>query len=171
MPVLGSVEPFDGSDQFESYLERVELYFVANSIGECPADAANHVVEAAAKKKLAIFLTVIGKDAYRVAQTLCSPKSPSDYTYTELVGILKKHYTPVKLQIDESFKFRRCAQNDNESISEFVSRLRKCASTCNYETFLERALKEQFTVGLRNKETQLNYYPKNIHSKSQFNRR
>ena len=72
MPVLGSVEPFDGSDQFESYLERVELYFVANSIGECPADAANRVVEAAAKKKLAIFLTVIGKDAYRVAQTLCS---------------------------------------------------------------------------------------------------
>ena len=55
MPVLGSVEPFDGSDQFESYLERVELYFVANSIGECPADAANHVVEADAKKKLAIF--------------------------------------------------------------------------------------------------------------------
>ena len=46
-------------------------------------------------------------------------------------------------------------KNDNESISEFVSRLRKCASTCNYETFLERALKEQFTVGLRNKETQL----------------
>ena len=85
MPVLGSVEPFDGSDQFESYLERVELYFVANSIGECPADAANRVVEAAAKKKLAIFLTVIGKDAYRVAQALCSPKSPSDYTYTELV--------------------------------------------------------------------------------------
>ena len=159
MPVLGSVGPFDGSDQFESYLERVELYFVANSIGECPADAANGVVEAAAKKnmdvKLAIFLTVIGKDAYRVAQTLCSPKSPSDYTYTELVGILKKHYTPVNLQIAESFKFRRCAQNDNESISEFVSRLRKCASTCNYETFLERALKEQFTVGLRNKETQL----------------
>ena len=98
---------------------------------------------------------MIGKDAYRVAQTLCSPKSPSDYTYTELVGILKKHYTPVKLQIAESFKFRRCAQNDNESISEFVSRLRKCASICNYETFLERALKEQFTVGLRNKETQL----------------
>ena len=88
-------------------------------------------------------------------QTLCSPKSPSDYTYTELVGILKKNYTPVKLQIAESFKFRRCAQNDNESISEFVSRLRKCASTCNYETFLERALKEQFTVSLRNKETQL----------------
>ena len=88
---LGSVEPFDGSDQFESYLARVELYFVANSIGECPADAANSVVEAAAKKKPAIFLTVIGKDAYRVAQTLCSPKSPSDYTYTDLVGILKKH--------------------------------------------------------------------------------
>ena len=61
----------------------------------------------------------------------------------------------MKLQIAESFKFRRCAQNDNESISEFDSRLRKCASTCNYETFLERALKEQFTVGLRNKETQL----------------
>ena len=35
------------------------------------------------------------------------------------------------------------------------SRLRKCASTCDYSTFLDRALKEQFTVGLCSQETQL----------------
>ena len=29
------------------------------------------------------------------------------------------------------------------------------ASTCDYSTFLDRALKEQFTVGLCSKETQL----------------
>ena len=80
---------------------------------------------------------------------------PGEYNYNELVTLLKKHYTPVRLQIAESFKFRKCVQKDSESISDYVSRLRKCASTCDYSTFLDRALKEQFTVGLRSKETQL----------------
>ena len=30
-----------------------------------------------------------------------------------------------------------------------------CTFTCDYSTFLDRGLKEQFTVGLRSKETQL----------------
>ena len=72
-----------------------------------------------------------------------------------LLLYFKKHYTPVLLQIAESFKFRKCVQKDSESISDYVSRLRKCASTCDYSTFLDRALKEEFTVGLRSKETQL----------------
>ena len=64
----------------------------------------------------------------------------------------------ITLQFDsnlQSFKFRKCVQKDNEYISDYVSRLRKCTSTCDYSTFLDRALKEQFTVGLRSKETQL----------------
>ena len=71
-----------------------------------------------------------------------------------------KHYTPVGPQIAESFKFRKCVQKDSESICDYVSRLRKCASTCEYSTFLDRALKKQFPVGLRSKETQLKLFSK-----------
>jgi len=155
MPVLGSVEPFDPNDQFDCYLERVEHYFVANAIGEFSPEAHESVRNDAARKKLAIFLTLIGKETYKVTQTLCSPRTPGQFSYEEIVDILKKHFNPVKLQIAESFKFRKCVQKDGESISDYVSRLRRCASTCNYKEFLDRALKEQFTVGLRCRESQL----------------
>ena len=105
------------------------------------------------------FLTMIGRDAYKVAHTLCSPKVPDvDYNYNELLTLLKMHYTTVGLQIAESFKFRKCVQKDGESISDYVSRLRKCASTCDYSTFLDCALKEQFIV----KKLNCSCFPRNI---------
>ena len=72
------------------------------------------------------------------------------------MNLLLYFFKSITLQFDsESFKFRKCVQKDSESISDYVSRLRKCASTCGYSTSLDRALTEQFTVGLRSKETQL----------------
>ena len=85
MPVLGSIEPYDGIDQFDSYIERLEHYFVANSIGDFPTGASAEVIQSAEKKKISFFLTIIGRDAYKVAQTLCSPKVPGEYNYNELV--------------------------------------------------------------------------------------
>ena len=87
MPVLGSIEPCDGIDKFDSYIERFEHYFVANSIGDFPTGASAEVIQSAEKKKIYFFLTIIGRDAYKVAQTLCSPKVPGEYNYNELVTL------------------------------------------------------------------------------------
>ena len=42
----------------------------------------------------------------------------------------------------------------DETVSQFVSRLRGLASTCNFGTFLPRALRDQFVVGCCNSESQ-----------------
>ena len=42
----------------------------------------------------------------------------------------------------------------DETVSQFVSRLRGLASTCNFGTFLPRALRDQIVVGCRNSESQ-----------------
>ena len=57
-----------------SYIERLEYYFVANSIRDFPTSATAEVMESGEKNKISFFLTIIGRDAYKVAQTLWSPQ-------------------------------------------------------------------------------------------------
>ena len=45
MPALGSIEPYYGIYQFDSYIERLEHYFVANSIGDFPTGASVEVIQ------------------------------------------------------------------------------------------------------------------------------
>ena len=55
MSVLGSIEPYDGIDQFDSYIARLEHYFVANSIGEFPTGASAEVINLLRKRKFLSF--------------------------------------------------------------------------------------------------------------------
>ena len=55
-PLFGVLGEFDPSTElFTAYSERLEQYFIANSIGQCPADATQEVLAAADKKKVAVF--------------------------------------------------------------------------------------------------------------------
>ena len=66
-----------------------------------------------------------------------------------------QHYSPTRLEVAETFKFHtKGIQMSDETVSQFVSRLRGLASTCNFRTFLPRALRDQFVVGCRNSESQ-----------------
>ena len=47
--VLGEFDP--STEFFTAYLERLEQFFIANSIGQCSADASQEVMAAADKKK------------------------------------------------------------------------------------------------------------------------
>ena len=67
---------------------------MANFIGDFPTGASAEVIQSTEKRNISFFLTIIGRDAYKVAQTLCSPKVPAEYNYNELVTLLKENYTP-----------------------------------------------------------------------------
>ena len=93
MPTFGHIDPYDTKEDISSYLERVEQFFIANSL--IPGDDDN----AAATKQAAIFLTSIGKIAYNVIQNLCRPKLPKDSSYDELCKILKDHFIVIVIVI------------------------------------------------------------------------
>ena len=66
-----------------------------------------------------------------------------------------QHYSPTRLEVAETFKFHtKGIQMSDETVSQFVSRLRGLASTCNFGTFLPCALRDQFVVRCRNSESQ-----------------
>ena len=84
MPSLGKTEEFNSATtSINRYLERLEQYFVANSV---PADSAE------SHKRRAILISVIGAKAYNVLLDLCSPIPPSEKTYAQLTTILKNQF-------------------------------------------------------------------------------
>ena len=153
-PLLGSVGEFDPSTEtFTAYFERLEQFFEANSIGHYPADSTAAVIQAANKKKVAVMISVIGKNTYGTLRDLCSPDNPKDKTFEVLRDLLQRHFKPKRLEVAESYRFHRCFQEENENVPNYSARLRHLASTCNFGEFLNRSLRDQFVCGIRNPAT------------------
>ena len=144
---VGKIEEFNSATTSINryHLERLEQYFVANSV---PADSAE------SHKRRAILISVIGAKAYDFLSDLCSPIPPSEKTYAQLTTILKNHFAPKKLVIAARYQFHNCTQREGESVTAFAANLKHLASTCQFGTHLNEALRDRFVCGLRSKETQ-----------------
>ena len=63
MATFGRLEEFNPrKETISSYLERIELYFMANEIAD--------------KKQVAVFLSVIGGQMYTLLKNLLAPDKP-----------------------------------------------------------------------------------------------
>ncbi|XP_063245210.1 uncharacterized protein LOC134546356 isoform X1 [Bacillus rossius redtenbacheri] len=129
-------------DSWESYAERLEQCFIANGVSDKEEDQA---------KRRAILISSLGKETYEVLRNLCEPKKPQDVSYRELLKLLSDHYSPKPSVIAERQNFHKRVQQDSETISDFVVGLRKSTRYCNFGTFLDLALRDQFLVGVRDK--------------------
>ena len=98
---MGQIESFDQEqgDDWTTYFERLEQYFVANGITQ-------------ADKKVAVFITVIGSKTYGLLRNLLTPEKPADKTYGQLVEVMKNHLSPKPLIIAKRLKFHRRNQMD-----------------------------------------------------------
>ena len=133
MAVFGTIEQFHiKCDEFGEYLERVEQYFVANDD----------------KRKVAIFITAIGKDTYGILRSLLSPAKPHEKTNKEISEALLKHLNPKPIIIAERFKFYERKQRDNENVCDFIAGIRKLAATCEFGAFLNEALRDRMVCGI-----------------------
>ena len=143
---LGKIEEFNSATTgINRYLECLEQYFVANSV---PADSAE------SHKRRPILISVISAKAYDVLSDLCSPIPPTEKTYAHLTTILKNHFAPNKLVIAERYRFHNCTQREGESVTALTANMKHLASTCQFGTHLNEALRDRFVCGLRSKETQ-----------------
>ena len=81
MTSIGNLAEFHaGKEKVSDYLERVSLYFEANSVAE--------------GKQVAVLLKAIGGEIYALLTNLLSPDKPRDKTFAEISSILKKHFEP-----------------------------------------------------------------------------
>ena len=135
--LYGTVEPFDPKDgDFSEYVERLEQYFLANTV----ADA----------EKVAILLTVIGKETYSLLRSLVAPTQAKDKSYAGIIEVLTTHLKPTPFTIAERFKFYERAQLPGERVNDFIAALRTLALKCEFAAFLEKAIRDKLVCGTSN---------------------
>ena len=137
---IGRIGEFlEGKEDIECYLERMSLFFTANNVSDIRA--------------VSVFLTVVGPAAYALLKSLCSPQKPSDKTIEQLTVLLQNHYSPKPLTIAERYKFHKRDQREGESTPTYLVEVKKLASTCEFGTFLEEAIRDRIVCGLRDQQT------------------
>ena len=117
--------------------KRFEFYCVANGIRGDNAD-----------KKRAHFVTLLGQETFAKLKTLASPIAVSELTLDAIKQHLNNYFRPVTVEIAERFKFFKRNQKEQESFTDYMSELRRLAKTCNFDAYLETALRDQFVCGL-----------------------
>ena len=135
--IVGKIEEFNPDEEpFSSYMERVELFFLANSVAD--------------DRKVPIFLNGVGKKTYGLLRNLVAPDVPKDQTFERIQTALKHHFEPKPLVIAERFHFHQRSQAMGESIAEYVAELRRLTTHCQYGTHLNEALRDRLVCGVRN---------------------
>ena len=139
-------EEFDpASTNISRYLERLEQHFIAKGV---PADTGERFISRVT------LISVTGSKAYDVLSDPCSPEAPSEKTHGDVATILKDQSAPTKVLIAERYRFHNCIQLEGESVSTFATKLKYLASTCNFGTHLNEALRDRLGCRLRNEEIQ-----------------
>ncbi|XP_041983341.1 uncharacterized protein LOC121736312 [Aricia agestis] len=135
---VGKLTEFDSeSDCWESYIDRLEQYFMCNSVKN--------------ELKVATLITAVGAETYELMTNLCTPHKPATKQYAELVEIVGKHLKPKPSVLAERYNFRRRVQNRSENIANFVTDLKKLSKNCGFvNDSLFENFKDQFVCGLRN---------------------
>ena len=66
------------TESFSAYMERVEMFFIANRIIK--------------NRKAAVFLSVIGAKSFSLLRSLVAPQKPSEKLLVQLREVLKAHF-------------------------------------------------------------------------------
>ena len=127
-----------GVESIDEYKERFELYCLAVPIGD------EHVA-----RRKAIFLTSVGASTYSLLRTLVRPRQPQDLELDDIIQQLRNHYEPKKIVIAERFRYYKRQQKEGETVTVFLSELRRLAKHCEFGDKLSVALRDQFVCGLR----------------------
>ena len=140
-------------ETFRSYVERMDMFFMANNIVEEQGEG-NEEANLAVQKKRAIFQIEIVPKAYSTLSNLLAPAKPRDTPFAVIVEALEKDYNPAPLEIAESFHFGTRYQKRDESIGDFIVALKKLSIHCNYGELLNRDMRDRFVFGLNNSKIQ-----------------
>ena len=133
---LGAPEPFDpaGDDWSLYYVERFEHFVLANGIKD--------------ERKLHMLLALVSAQTYRLLTNLVAPKKPGEHTYAQVKEKLKAHLKPKPIKIAKRFRFYKRQQEPSEKMADYIAELRRLATTCEFGTFLDEALRDKFVCGL-----------------------
>ncbi|XP_055537493.1 uncharacterized protein LOC129725543 [Wyeomyia smithii] len=125
--IISRLEPFDcRNGDFDYYLEQFDHFLMLNSI----EDAA---------KKVPLFITSIGQDAYRILKESCEPMDPKEKSFEELKAALQQYFA--------RRQFYNRNQRPNEQLGAFINDVKRLSLKCSFGPFSKEALRDRIACG------------------------
>ena len=150
-------------DWFEQFALFIELHFDEEPVNpnELTEDAtaeqiaaydrAINVLTAYNRKLVAFLCSSVSQQIFSVLKSIIAPRQLLTETFSSLKDALIKHYCPAPTVLSERYNFQKSTQKADETVNEYLSRIREVASKCKFPNFEEQLL-NQFIFGLRNQE-------------------
>ncbi|XP_016665064.1 uncharacterized protein LOC107885872 [Acyrthosiphon pisum] len=85
---------------------------------------------------------------YAILKNLMLPGEIKTQKFETVISKLKEYYCPKQLVISERYKFNSRKQKEGESVNDFIIELRRLASSCKFDAFLDQALRDRLVAGL-----------------------
>ena len=122
---FGTLSEFKADiDDWNSYVERLQFFFIANGITD-------------ESKQKAILSSSCGADACKIFKGLTVPAKPGEESVSELAKLMRKHQNSKPNLISGRFKFNSRLKQPKESISEYMAKLHRLTEFCDYGEALE----------------------------------
>lgn len=127
-----NIEPFDGRD-FDTFETQLQCLITLNDVPE--------------EKKVALLITKLTPKVFDTLNHKCAPDKPTKKTFTELLSILETRYAKSTSVALDRAEFRKCTQKSDETIEEYIIRLKKLAKKCSFKDYDDQ-VKEKLIDGV-----------------------
>ena len=128
----------EGTEEWESYTERLEAYFRLHKTKE--------------EAKVDTLITGMTAVQYQTLKSLVFPMKPIERKFDELAQAMEKHYVGQKNPRLERNEFKTVVRTEKESIKNFAVQICKAARYCRFSANLDDNLVDQFLAGVNLKE-------------------
>ena len=128
-------------ETWQSYVERLEQYFVANDVRT-------------ANKKWAVLLSTVVGQTYQLIRNLLAPTKPTEQTFAQIVNAVQKHHHPRPSVAVHRFSFHSRSRRTGENVSTYVAELRKLSEYCNFGNTFNDMLRDRLVCGTANQGIQ-----------------
>ncbi|XP_065217325.1 uncharacterized protein K02A2.6-like [Planococcus citri] len=126
------------NESFENFISRLEVYFNA--------------YHTATDKKASTLLNSLSPKMFALVKNLVYPEDIKTASYATLKKLIEDKVCPKRLKILARHAFLNRKQREGESVSDYITELRKLAVDCKYANeFLNEMLRDVFVSGLRSK--------------------
>lgn len=117
-------------------MDRLDLYFDVQEVPE--------------KKKVKTFVALLPPKLFQLLKNLLYPETFDKKTFAQLKEILQKHVSPKPLIQTSRHTFINRKQKEGETITHYLSELRKLIVPCQYsEVIFNELLRDIFVAGIR----------------------
>ena len=97
--------------------------------------------------------SVMGMDCAKVMNSLTTQTASDKKDPEKILSALSDHLIPKKLLLFERVKFGFANQSENESIDQYVERLRQLAVLCEFDNLCENLIRDRLVIGTRDSST------------------